>query len=157
MNRGVLNSVSGGLQSLEIILVRGVVCQLDHHPVAFSNDVVGPLRKRPLSDRQALFLAKVTTLLVGVLAIVFAIKIKSILDLLIYAYHFWAPVIVIPLAAALFGIKARARVFLSGCIAGLAAVALWNTLLKAPGGVDGLIVGVLANGAVFALAKKCDR
>jgi SSS family solute:Na+ symporter len=125
--------------------------------VAFSNDVVGPLRKRPLSDRQALFLAKVTTLLVGVLAIVFAIKIKSILDLLIYAYHFWAPVIVIPLAAALFGIKARARVFLSGCIAGLAAVALWNTLLNSPGGVDGLIVGVLANGVVFALAKKWDR
>ena len=125
--------------------------------VAFSNDVVGPLRKRPLSDRQALFLAKVTTLLVGVLAIVFAIKIKSILDLLIYAYHFWAPVIVVPLAAAFFGIKARARVFLSGCIAGLAAVALWNTLLNAPGGVDGLILGVLANGAVFALVKKWDR
>ena len=124
--------------------------------VAFSNDVVGPLRKRPLSDRQALILAKVTTLLVGVLAIVFAIKIKSILDLLIYAYHFWAPVIVIPLAAAFFGIKARARVFLTGCIAGLAGVALWNTMLNAPGGVDGLIVGVLANGAVFALVKRWD-
>jgi len=125
--------------------------------VAFTNDVVGPLRRRPLSDRQALFLAKITTLLVGVLAIVFAIKIKSILDLLIYAYHFWAPVIVIPLAAAFFGIKARARVFLSGCIVGLTAVALWNTLLNSPGGVDGLVIGVLANGAVFSLVKRWDR
>ncbi len=125
--------------------------------VAFTNDVVGPLRRRPLSDRQALFLAKITTLLVGVLAIVFAIKIKSILDLLIYAYHFWAPVIVIPLAAAFFGIKARARVFLSGCIVGLTAVALWNTLLNSPGGVDGLIIGVLGNGAVFFLVKRWDR
>jgi len=125
--------------------------------VAFTNDVVGPLRRRPLSDRQALFLAKITTLLVGVLAIVFAIKIKSILDLLIYAYHFWAPVIVIPLAAAFFGIKARARVFLSGCIVGLTAVAFWNTLLNSPGGVDGLVIGVLANGAVFSLVKRWDR
>ena len=125
--------------------------------VAFSNDVVGPLRRRPMSERQALILAKCTTLLVGVLAIFFAIKIESILDLLIYAYHFWAPVIVIPLAAALLGVKARARVFLSGCGAGLAGVALWNYLLNAPGGVDGLIVGVLTNTVVFAVAYKWDK
>jgi SSS family solute:Na+ symporter len=125
--------------------------------VAFSNDVVGSLRRRPLSDRQALLLAKFTTLLVGILAIVFAIKIKSILDLLIYAYHFWAPVIVIPLATALFRIKAGTRVFLAGCGAGLVGMVLWNTMLNAPGDVDGLIVGVLANGAVFAIAKKWDR
>jgi SSS family solute:Na+ symporter len=110
-----------------------------------------------LSDRQALLLAKFTTLLVGILAIVFAIKIKSILDLLIYAYHFWAPVIVIPLATALFRIKAGTRVFLAGCGAGLVGMVLWNTMLNAPGDVDGLIVGVLANGAVFAIAKKWDR
>lgn len=33
--------------------------------VAFTNDVVGPLRRRSMSDRQALILAKATTLLSG--------------------------------------------------------------------------------------------
>ena len=125
--------------------------------VAFTNDVVGPLRRRSMSDRQALILAKATTLLVGVLAVIFAIKIKSILDMLIFAYHFWAPVIVIPLAAAFLGIKARARVFMAACIAGLVGMVLWNYLLLAPGGVDGLIIGVLSNTAVFAVAKRWDR
>ena len=110
-----------------------------------------------MSEGQALVLAKATTVLVGVLAVVFAIKIKSILDMLIYAYHFWAPVIVIPLAVAFFGIKARARVFMAGCIGGLAGMILWNYLLGAPGGVDGLIIGVLSNTAVFAVAKRWDR
>lgn len=125
--------------------------------VALANDVVGPLRRRPMSDRQALILAKATTLLVGVLAVIFAIKIKSILDILIYAYHFWAPVIVIPLAAAFFGIKARARVFMAGCVAGLAGMIVWNYLLQTPAGVDALIIGVLSNTAVFAVAKRWDR
>jgi SSS family solute:Na+ symporter len=95
--------------------------------------------------------------LVGVLAVIFAIEIESILDMLIYAYHFWAPVIVIPLAAAFFGIKARARVFMAGCIAGLIGMILWNYLLRTPGGVDGLIIGVLSNTVVFAVAKRWDR
>ena len=125
--------------------------------VAFTNDVVLPLRMRSMSERQALVLAKATTVLVGVLAVVFAIKIKSILDLLIYAYHFWAPIIVIPLAAAFFGTKARAHVFMAGCIGGLAGMILWNYLLGAPGGVEGLIIGVLSNTAVFAVAKRWDR
>ena len=125
--------------------------------VAFSNDVVQPLRKKPLSDHQALILAKCTTLLVGALAIIFALKIKSILDILIYAYHFWAPVIVIPLAAAFFGIRAGTRVFLWGCGAGLLVMAVWNYLLHAPGGVEGLIVGVLANGLVFAIGLHWNR
>ena len=125
--------------------------------VALSNDVVPPLRKKPLSDRQALMLAKCATLLVGALAIVFALKIKSILDILIYAYHFWAPVIVIPLGAAFFGIRAETRVFLWGCGAGLVAMALWNYLLHAPGGLEGLVVGVFANGVVFIVGLHWDR
>jgi SSS family solute:Na+ symporter len=125
--------------------------------VALSNDVVQPLKKRPLSDRQALILAKCTTLVVGALSIVFALKIKSILDILIYAYHFWAPVIVIPLAAAFFGVRARTRVFLWGCGAGLIVMAIWNYLLDSPGGVDGLIVGVLANTLAFAFVLLRER
>ena len=33
--------------------------------------------------------------------VVFAVKIKSILDILFYAYNFWAPIILVPLAAVL--------------------------------------------------------
>ena len=110
-----------------------------------------PLRRRPLAERTELGLAKLVNLLVGVLAIVFACCIESILDILIYSYNFWAPIIVVPLAAVLLGLRATKAAFLAGTLAGVAGVLVWNYALRQPGGVDGLVVGALTNLAAFAL------
>ena len=118
------------------------------------NDIVKPLRKNPLSERQELILAKVTNCFAGVLAVIFAIKISSILDILIYAYNFWAPVILVPLAAVLLGIRVTRAGFFSGTIAGAAGVLIWNGLLKSPMGISGLVTGVFCNLIAFTLANK---
>ncbi len=62
---------------------------LNSAAVAFSNDVIRPLRRNPLSERAQLWLVRVANALVGILAVIVAIKIASVLDILIYAYHFW--------------------------------------------------------------------
>ncbi len=113
------------------------------------NDLVKPLRKNRLSERQELFLAKLTNCFVGIMAVVFAIKIRSILDILIYAYNFWAPVILIPLAAVLLGFRVTKAGFIAGTVAGVGGVLIWNGLLKSPAGVSGLVVGVFCNLIVF--------
>ena len=118
------------------------------------NDIVKPLRKNPLSERQELLLAKLTNCFVGVLAVIFAIKIRSILDILIYAYNFWAPVILVPLAAVLLGVRVTKAGFLTGTIAGAAGVLIWNGLLMSPMGVNGLFIGVLCNLIAFVLTNK---
>jgi SSS family solute:Na+ symporter len=118
------------------------------------NDIVKPLRKKPLSERQELLLAKLTNCFVGVLAVIFAIKIRSILDILIYAYNFWAPVILVPLAAVLLGVRVTKAGFLTGTIAGAAGVLIWNGLLMSPRGVNGLVIGVLCNLIAFTLTNK---
>jgi len=118
------------------------------------NDIVKPLRKNPLSERQELLLAKLTNCFVGVLAVIFAIKIRSILDILIYAYNFWAPVILVPLAAVLLGVRVTKAGFLTGTIAGAAGVLIWNGLLMSPMGVNGLVIGVLCNLIAFTLTNK---
>ena len=92
--------------------------------------------------------------MVGVLAVIFALKIKSILDILIYAYNFWSPVILPPLLAALFGVRTRPLVFICGSLAGFCGVWLWKYGLHAPGGIDGLVVGVLCNTAVFLMGWR---
>jgi SSS family solute:Na+ symporter len=126
--------------------------------VAFSNDLVNPLRKKALSGRQQLILAKMITLIVGILAIIFAIKIKSILDILIYAYNFWAPIIVIPLAAALFGARAKGWVFAASAASGAAGVLIWNRFFSTTvAGVDGLIIGVICNLIVFLVLFKGSK
>jgi SSS family solute:Na+ symporter len=118
------------------------------------NDIVKPLRKNQLLERQELLLAKLTNCFVGVLAVIFAIRIRSILDILIYAYNFWAPVILIPLAAVLLGFRVTKAGFLAGTVAGTGGVLIWNGLLESPLGVSGLVVGVFCNLTAFAVANK---
>jgi SSS family solute:Na+ symporter len=142
-------------------VIAGVLCVvmssadsfLNSASISFINDIVNPLRRTPLDDRTGLRWARTATLLTGTFAVVFALKIRSILDILIYAYNFWAPIILVPLAAALFGLRPPRAAFLAGAAAGITGVVAWNRLLGAPGGFDGLIVGVFANLIVFALAS----
>ncbi len=118
------------------------------------NDIVKPLRKNPLSERNELLLAKLTNCFVGIFAAVFAIKISNVLDILVYTYNFWAPVIVIPLGAVLLGVRVTRTAFFVGTVAGAAGVLIWNFLLKAPGGVEGLVIGALCNLIAFTITNK---
>jgi SSS family solute:Na+ symporter len=118
------------------------------------NDLVKPLCRNPLPRRQELLLAKLTNCLVGGLAAVFAIKISNVLDILVYTYNFWAPVIVIPLAAVLLGGRVTRIAFLAGALAGAGGVLTWNFLLKSPAGVEGLVIGALCNLVTFVVANK---
>lgn len=118
------------------------------------NDVVKPLRRNPMSKRSELLLAKLTNCLVGILAVVFAIMIPSVLDILIYAYNFWAPIIVVPLAAVLLGFRVTRAGFMAGTLAGAVGTLAWNYLLKTPAGIEGLAIGVFCNLFSFVLANK---
>jgi len=118
------------------------------------NDIVKPLRKNPLSERQELLLAKATNCFVGILAIIFAIKIRGVLNILIYSYNFWAPVILVPLAAVFLGVRVTKAGFLTGIVAGATGVLIWNGLLKSPMGVSGLVIGVFCNLIAFTLTNK---
>jgi len=134
---------------------------LNSAAIAFVHDLVKPLRREQLSEKMELSLAKWTTIIVGITSIIFAVKIKSIIDILIYAYNFWAPIILIPLAAVLLGYKATKANFIAGAVAGLAGVAIWGFWLQNPGGFDGLVVGTLCNFVAFTvsyqLSKNRDR
>jgi len=118
--------------------------------IALTHDIIQPLRKKILSKRQALMIAKISTVAVGVLAVVFAVSIESVLDILIYAYNFWAPVILIPLIAVLLGIRSNIYAMLGGAMAGLLGVLLWNYYLKEATAFDGLVIGVLCNIIAFS-------
>lgn len=148
-----------GIQGLVVAGIISVVMSsadsfLNSASVAFTNDIVEPFKKEKIQGKDGLFTARMATLFTGSLAMLFAIKIKSILDILIYAYNFWAPIIMIPLAATLLGVRATTRTFLSGAIAGVLGVFIWNQLLGKPGGFDGLIIGVFCNIVVFSLVHK---
>jgi SSS family solute:Na+ symporter len=127
---------------------------LNSASVAFVNDIVNPLRKEKLSNRKGLLWARLATLVTETLAVIFAIRIQSLLGILLYAYNFWSPIILVPLASTMLGIKSSPLAFIAGASAGIGSAYGWNHLLGAPGGFDGLLIGVFANFLVFSLTNR---
>ncbi|MBN2468644.1 MAG: sodium:solute symporter family protein [Deltaproteobacteria bacterium] len=118
------------------------------------NDVIKPLRAAPMGARQELGIAKVINLLTGTLAVFFAVKIESILDILIYSYNFWAPIIVVPLAAVILGVPATTRHFAAGAIGGIMGALIWHGILHNPLSIDSLVAGTFCNMAAFWLSYR---
>jgi solute:Na+ symporter, SSS family len=143
---GVKGVVIAGIIS---IVMSSADSFLNAASIAFTHDIVKPLKRQPMSAAGELRLARWVTLVVGLLAVVFAVMIESVIDILIFAYNFWAPVILVPLTAVLLGVRARWPAFVLGALAGVATVLAWNRTLAEATGVDGLIVGVLGNLVVF--------
>ncbi len=119
--------------------------------IALTHDIVRPFAGARMNVKTELFLARITTLAVGLLSVVLAIRIRSVLDILIFAYNFWAPVILIPLTATLLGVRSNVWAFLAGAIAGIIGTLAWNAFYAAQTGVDGLVIGVFCNMTAFAL------
>ena len=72
-----------------------------------------------------------------------------VFSILVLAYSFWCPLILVPLAAAFLGVKSNGRAFRYALLAGLTSTLLWNYVLGKPWGVDGTMVGMLCNFLVF--------
>ncbi|MDP2644409.1 MAG: hypothetical protein Q8P24_05685, partial [Desulfobacterales bacterium] len=119
--------------------------------VSFVRDIVDPLTKGKLNE---FLLVKAINLAVGMIAVVFAVNIRSILDILIYSYNFWSPILLIPLVAGIMGMKVGPRNFYWGMAGGIFGVAGWNLIFNSPLGIDGLIIGVLLNGLFFTVSGR---
>lgn len=94
-------------------------------------------------------LAKATNLLVGILSVIFAIKIESVLEILIYSYNFWAPIILAPFVSAVLGLKVNSKNFFAGAAGGVAVYALSALYLSKIIALDNIVFGVIGNFVFF--------
>lgn len=137
--------------------IAGIICVIMSSADSFLNasaisivhDIIKPLKKNKLSSKNELSLTRLATLIIGVGAIAFALCIKSVLDILLYSYMFWAPIILIPFVFGLFGRKISLKQLLCTSVAGSLSVIIWNIFFKNTD-IDGLIIGVFFNFIVFA-------
>lgn len=130
---------------------------LNSASIAFINDVFQPLREKPVGDNEALWLARLVTFSLGVLSVIFAISIEGILDILIFAYTYWAPVILVPLIATVYGYNKGVPAFLAGAVAGVFVATFWDNVLGQPAQIGGLVVGVFVNLIVFLLVPARQK
>ncbi len=147
------------LQGLVVAAVIAIIMSsadsfLNSAAICFVNDILKPLMRSSITTGSEVVIARIVTLVVGILAVIFAVSIESVLDILIYSYNFWAPIILVPLVAAIMGFPTSKTRFLAGAAAGILAVLFWSYYLEKPWAVDGLVVGVFANLLVFFLTNR---
>lgn len=124
--------------------------------VSLVQDVIVPLCPT-LSDKRRLFLLRVVNFLTGGAAVAAALLLPDVFGILTAAYACWAPLMVVPLAAALLGVRADGRTFFAAVFVGGATAVLWRAI-GSPLAVTGATVGTLANFLTFSLgARRCRR
>lgn len=146
---GVRGFVIAGILSVIMSSAAGF---LNAGAVSFVNDIVKPLKKDTISEHSLFWMARVSTLLLGIIAVTFALLINNILDILLYAYNFWSPIIVVPLAAIMLGIKSRPANFYIGATCGVLSTIIWSYNFEATSHVQSLVVGVAGNFIAFSLS-----
>jgi SSS family solute:Na+ symporter len=130
---------------------------LNASSVALVQDVWKPLSRNVPTEQQSLRVARWTNALTGGLALIFALSIPNVLDILIAAYDFWAPTILVPLAAVLLGFRVAPGSFYAAVIPGVIGTLAWDRLFDRPWGVQGFLIGTLLAFASFLIANGMAR
>lgn len=121
---------------------------LNSASIGFSQDILVPFCHQfhwHFSDKMQLLLMRILTLLTGLGALLFALNIPNIFDLLLLSYSFWTPIILVPLVVALLGGTSNPKVFYLCVATGVIFTFNFNFILSQNLSAGGTLVGVLAN------------
>ena len=129
----ILSAADGFLNGATVSLVCDTI--LPRHP--------------EMTDREQLRCLRRVNLMTGIAAMALAFFIPDVFSILLIAYSFWSPSILVPLSAALLGIRSDKKTCLASLIAGLGTCLIWNQFFGRPYGIDGCTIGTLANFIVF--------
>lgn len=125
--------------------------------ITIIHDIIQPLKKKPLSDKQELVLTQWVTFLIGSLAIAVAIRYQNIFDLVINSLSCWASTVLIPILLGLLGLKVSLKSFLTSVLGGLCTLFIWNYLFKQSTGIDGLLPSMITNGLILLSGYYCEK
>ncbi|MBN9542798.1 MAG: sodium:solute symporter family protein [Alphaproteobacteria bacterium] len=121
--------------------------------IGVKNDLLKPLGLSKVANISDLNLSRLITLLIGAVAIAFALTTSSVIDILLYSYQFWTPFILIPLVAVIFGFKSSQKAFLFSAMVGIITLVAWNIFepfsIGIDGALEGVIFGVIMNSLAF--------
>lgn len=126
---------------------------LNSASVELVNNVWLPVFAKKENLHNTVFVVRAVNILTGLVAAIFALLVPNVLDILVYSYSFWSPIILIPLITALMGKKTVPTAFYVSMISGISTVLFWK-LLSSPFNIDGNVIGIIANMTSFYLSNK---
>lgn len=118
--------------------------------VSFSHDFYKTLRGKSINDEDELKVTKSITLAIGLIGIVIALRFDSLIDMMLYSYLLWGPIVTVPLLAGIFDIKASKESFYLSSGGGIITAILWDlTNLDEITYLDELIPSILVSAIMF--------
>jgi solute:Na+ symporter, SSS family len=121
--------------------------------ISFVHDIIRPIRKNKLADKYELRLTRVSTLIIGVIALYSAINLESVMEIVLNFISFWGPVIVVPLYAVIFGFKVSHKAFLVNCIISIINMIIWKTYIVTTYGFSFTIPSIIISLLIFISAN----
>ncbi|WP_342265534.1 sodium:solute symporter family transporter [Cardinium endosymbiont of Philonthus spinipes] len=120
--------------------------------------VKGLCNEKKVTDAFQLKIARWTTLLVGLLAMMLAFYCNDLLQLLYLGLAACVPIVTAPFILAIFGFRGTARTALVGMATGVLVMWAWTKWIYPLTGIDGSFLAMIANGlammAVHYLLKQ---
>ncbi|ROT47113.1 sodium:solute symporter family protein [Candidatus Cardinium hertigii] len=121
--------------------------------VMVSHDILESIRGiRIISKAYQFMLARLTSLVIGLCAMVLAFYRNDLLDLLKLTFAFTVPIITAPFVLAIFGFRGSGRTALIGMATGIVTIIAWDQWIEPKTGIDGSFVCMLANGLAMLAA-----
>lgn len=149
---GVKGIVISGLIAVIMSSAAGF---LNAASISFVNDILPSISKQKnVSSKSLLSISRAVSVIIGVTAIGFALSINNILDILIYSYSLWSPVILIPLLAAIFDVKSTIKVFYISACAGILVTIVGQYLCQDIYYLTSNVMGVCASLITFLCINK---
>lgn len=150
----ILETMPIGLKGLAIAGMMAIILSsadsfLNAASVSITHDVLTPIIPR-LAEHQKLLISKYSTYLVSLSGLLFTLSLESALDILLEAYMFWTPIILVPFVAGVMGINRPKKAFLYSAITGITVVVLIRLFsFNHSAYFEVSIWGILANLIVF--------
>ena len=129
------------------------------HVVGLSvvQDLILPIYGKKLSDKRQIFFVRGATVLLGFIACLIAIYFRDIFSIMIFAFGFWGPTILVPFVFFLYGYVFTKKQLLTGIIFGQTVVIGWNLFLKEQLIFDGFIPAMLCSFSYFLIILSDER
>jgi Na+/proline symporter len=112
--------------------------------ILFSHDALGAFGVK-LTDKKQLLLVRITSFIIGLSALLLSLWGKSLMELIMFTYGFYMPIVSVPLILAIFGFRSTTKAVLIGMFAAFVMVITLRILTN----VDPLIPGMMINALFF--------
>jgi len=108
--------------------------------VLFSYDFCSSLGLK-LSEQKELLLARISSIFIGISALMLSLFSHNLLEVILSAYSFYMPIVSVPLILAIFGFRSSSKAVLIGMLVGFITVLSFKLFFE----TDSMIPGMLAN------------